>query len=234
MPIKHETELYKPIKRFFELQGFDVRGEVRNCDLVAVRGDEEPVIVELKKTFNLPLLIQGIDRLTGSGRVYLAVEQNKNGRAPHNLKWNELIRLCRMLGLGLITVRFYKTKPPFVEVLCDPSPYTPRKIVRRTASILAEFRERSGDYNTGGSSKRKLVTAYREKALHCAYALNQQGPLSVKQLREITGSSKAASILQKNFYGWYRRMERGIYALTPAGEQALVAFADVVKFWGTE
>lgn len=234
MPIEHETELYIPVKRFFEKQGFEVRGEVRNCDLVAVRGDEEPVIVELKKTLNLPLLVQGIERLASSGRVYLAVEQNRNGRAPHNLKWNDLIRLCRMLGLGLITVRFYKTKSPFVEILCDHSPYTPRKTVRRTKSLLAEFRERSGDYNTGGSSKRKLVTAYREKALHCAYAMKRYGPLSTKQLREITGSSKAASILQKNFYGWYRRVERGTYDITPTGEQALEAFCDVVKLWDRE
>lgn len=232
MPIQSETELYPPIKEFFERQGFEVRGEVKSCDLVAVRGDEEPVIVELKKTFNLPLLVQGIDRLKSSSRVYLAVEQNRNGKAPYNLKWSDLARLCRMLGLGLITVRFYKTKKPYVEPVCDPAPdapRTPRRLSHRTKSLLAEFRERSGDYNVGGSSKRKLVTAYREKALAIAAALHEHGPLTTKRLRELTGNPKAAVMLQNNFYRWFQRIERGTYELTPLGKEALVTFAAVIE-----
>ena len=47
MPLA-ETELYQPIKERFERAGFDVKGEVEGCDLVAVR-DGEIVVVELKK-----------------------------------------------------------------------------------------------------------------------------------------------------------------------------------------
>lgn len=229
MPIRSETELYLPVKAFFERRGFAVRGEVLSCDLVAVRDGEEPVIVELKKTFNLPLLIQGIDRLRSSSRVYLAVEQNRSGKAPYNLKWSDLERLCRMLGFGLITVRFYKTKKPYVEVVCDPTPYVPRKSARRTESLLSEFRERSGDYNVGGSSKRKLVTAYREKALDCAAAIRLHGPLTTKRLRELTGNPKAAALVRNNVYRWFHRIERGLYGLTPLGEEALVTYADVIE-----
>jgi hypothetical protein len=229
MPIQHETELYAPVKAFFEAMGYEVRGEVKNCDLVAVRGSEEPVIVELKRTFNLPLLIQGLDRLRTTELVYVAVEMNPNGKAPHGLSWGDLTRLCRRLGLGLITVRFYKTKKPFVEVQCDPDSYTPRRTLRRKEGLLLEFRERSADFNVGGSNKTKLVTAYREKALHCAWALNTYGPLNTKRLREITGSSKITAILQKNFYGWYRRVNRGTYELTPAGQEALRLYEAVVK-----
>ena len=43
-----ETELYLPIKRLLEAQGFEVKSEVKSCDVMAVRGSEAPVIVELK------------------------------------------------------------------------------------------------------------------------------------------------------------------------------------------
>ncbi|MDB5054667.1 MAG: hypothetical protein JWM44_2717 [Bacilli bacterium] len=228
MPIQSETELYPPIKLFLEKQGYEVRAEVKHCDLVAIRGDEPPVIVELKKTFNLPLLIQGIDRLQNSDHVYLATEQKIKGNAPYNLHWSELQRLCRMLGLGLLTVRFYKSKKPFVEVHCEPSTYVPRKNAKRSLAIITEFKERSGDYNVGGSSKRKLVTVYREKALLCASFLKQHGLLSTQQLREMTGNAKVTSLLQQNYYLWFKRVKRGCYELTPLGEEALMTFSHVI------
>ncbi|WJH34932.1 DUF2161 family putative PD-(D/E)XK-type phosphodiesterase [Paenibacillus sp. CC-CFT747] len=229
MAIKSETELYGPVKEFFERMGYEVKSEVRHCDLVALRGEEEPVLVELKRTFTLPLLIQGIDRLKQSTRVYVAVEQNAKGRAPHNLKWNDLQRLCRMLGLGLITVRFYIRRKPAVEVLCDPVPYTPALRKKSTERLLLEFKERSGDYNTGGSTRRKLMTAYREKALHCAHHLKVNGPSSTKLLREWTGNPKITLLLQDNYYLWFRRVSRGIYELTPLGEEALVQYEEVLR-----
>jgi hypothetical protein len=39
-----ETDLYLPIKRYLEWQGFTVKAEVKGCDVVAIRGDETPVI----------------------------------------------------------------------------------------------------------------------------------------------------------------------------------------------
>src|SRR5512137_2934537 len=68
-----EDMLYRPVKRFLERQGYEVKGEVCGCDLVGRRGDEPAVIVELKLRFNLTLLLQGVDRLALSERVYLAV-----------------------------------------------------------------------------------------------------------------------------------------------------------------
>jgi hypothetical protein len=133
-----------------------------------------------------------------------------------------------MLGMGLLTVRFYKTKKPFVEVHCEPSPYVPRKSAKRTAALITEFRERSGDYNVGGSSKRKLVTAYREKALQCAMFLKVHGPMSTRELRDKTGNTKVTGLLQKNYYFWFRRSKRGWYELSPLGEEALVTFSNVV------
>ena len=55
-----ETALYLPVKRFLEKLGFTVKGEVGGCDLVALSGDEPPIVVigELKLSFNLELGLQ--------------------------------------------------------------------------------------------------------------------------------------------------------------------------------
>src|SRR5262252_708718 len=70
-----ETSLYLPVKRFLESLGFEVKGEVCGCDLVAVRGDDPPLVVigELKLGFNLELVLQGINRMAACDQVWLAV-----------------------------------------------------------------------------------------------------------------------------------------------------------------
>src|SRR4051794_5426514 len=74
-----EQDLYKPVKRFLEDLGYEVKGEVRGCDVVAVRrGDDQgatepPIVVELKLAFTLGFVLQGIDRAAVTDLVYLAV-----------------------------------------------------------------------------------------------------------------------------------------------------------------
>ena len=92
-----ESDLYAPVKALLEGQGYVVKGEVRGCDVVGVRGNEPPVVVELKRVFGLGLVLQGVDRLALSDKVYLAV-----GQWPKQLK--NVRKLCRRLGLGLIVV----------------------------------------------------------------------------------------------------------------------------------
>jgi hypothetical protein len=55
-----ETSLYLPVKRHLESLGFTVKGEVGGCDLVALSGDDPPIVVigELKLSFNLELILQ--------------------------------------------------------------------------------------------------------------------------------------------------------------------------------
>lgn len=229
MSIRTETDLYAPIKAHFEQLGYDVRGEVNHCDVVAIRGDESPVIVELKKSLNIPLLLQGIDRQALSPHVYVAFELPRKGKAPHGATWADIRKLCQMLGLGMMTVQFFKTRKPRVEVVCHPEAYVPRLNKRAARQVVREFRERSGDYNVGGSTQRKLVTAYREKALQCAWLLKQYGPMSPKRLREMTGNPNTAGLLQKNYYRWFHRIERGVYSLSPLGEEAVSEYAHVVE-----
>ena len=95
MPL--ESDLYAPVKALLEGQGYVVKGEVRGCDVVAVRAGEPPVIVELKRVFGLGLVLQGVDRLAISDRVYLAI-----GQWPKRMR--NVKKLCRRLGLGLMVV----------------------------------------------------------------------------------------------------------------------------------
>jgi hypothetical protein len=74
-----ETDLYLPVKRHLEAQGYTVKAEVKGCDVVAVRGEEIPVIVELKQAMSLALLYQAVDRLTIAEHVYIAINRPKRG-----------------------------------------------------------------------------------------------------------------------------------------------------------
>jgi len=222
-----EAALYPPLKQFLERQGYQVKGEVRGCDLVARRGDEPPVIVELKLRFNLTLVLQGIDRLALTERVYLAVprpERHARG-GPLAPERPEIRKLCRRLGLGLILVGLTRKT---VEILEEPVPYRPRQAKSRALRLLDEFSRRVGDANVGGAVGVPVVTAYRQDALRCARVLSLYGPMRLGVLRALAGVPRAARILQRNVYGWFDRIERGTYRLTPEGDQALSRFAEAI------
>ena len=213
-----ETELYPPVKRFLEQQGYEVKAEVETCDVVAVRGLEAPVIVELKTGFTLALLLQGIDRQAITDAVYLAIAE------PKRALRNDLVKLCRRLGLGLMTVRGMN-----VEALADPSPYEPRRAPKRKTLLLKEFSLRAGDDNTGGSSKRPLMTAYRQDALRVARHIGAAGASKVADIRDATKVERSGAILRDDVYGWFSKQSRGIYGMSPSGEAALRQFAAVLR-----
>jgi hypothetical protein len=220
------VELYDPVKAFLEAQGYDVKGEVRSCDLVAVRAGESPVLVELKLRFSLSLVLQGVDRLALSDRVYLAVPK-PSGRRVSGPNANDATvrKLCRMLGMGLLTVDPAARKGSQVDVVVEPAPYRPRINAKRARLLLKEHERRLGDPNRGGSSKVKIVTAYRQEALRCAALLRINGPMAVAALRRDGDAPSAAGILQRNVYGWFERVSRGKYRLTEEGTRGLERFA---------
>jgi hypothetical protein len=205
-----ESDLYAPVKALLESQGYSVKGEVQGCDVVAVRGKEPPVIVELKRAFGIGLVLQGVNRLSLSDTIYLAV-----GTWPKNMR--DTKKLCRRLGFGLMIVDKDR-----VDVLLDPAPWAPRKNKRRVGRLLGEHARRVGDPNLGGSStKVPLMTAYRQQALRCAGLLATNGPMNAAVLSKQADAPKAAAILRADHYGWFERVERGIYALTPKGREGL-------------
>ncbi len=220
-----EQTLYPPVKALLEAQGYDVKGEVNGCDLVAIRGKESPLVVELKTSFTLALVFQGIARQGLSDNVYLAVPPFSR----RTTRKKDALALCRRLGLGLLTVRLEPA--PFVEALVDPAPYRPRRRKHAIGRLLREFQRRVGDPNQGGSTGRPIMTAYRQDALGCAAHLCRNGPTKAAVVAEETGVARARLIMYADHYGWFERAAatpRGVYGLTPKGHAALEQYADVV------
>ncbi len=215
-----ETELYPAIKSYLEGQGYEVKSEVGACDVVAMRGDAEPVIVEMKTAMSLSLFHQGVARQAVTDAVYIAVPRGSGKRFAKSLKDN--LGLCRRLGLGLITVRM---RDALVEVHLDPGPYAPRKTKQRRDRLLREFARRVGDPNAGGATRVGLVTAYRQDALRCAQHLSDEGPSKGADVAAATGVAQATRIMAADHYGWFERVSTGIYQLTPKGREGLVTYA---------
>lgn len=218
-----ETDLYPAVKRFLERAGFACKGEVCGCDIVAVC-DGAPVrlaIVEMKLGFNLDLVLQAVDRSRAADEVWLAVPATRRGRDRDR----RVHRLCRMLGFGLVAVDAAGGR---IEVLAEPGPYRPRPDHARRRQLLGEHARRRGDPSRGGSTRRPIMTAYRQRALACAAGL-LAGPGRPRELK--AAAADAGRILLLNAYGWFERMERGRYRLTGQGEAALQDY-DAVRYGG--
>jgi len=212
-PAPRETALYLPVKRFLEKLGFAVKGEICGCDVVALRGDEPPVVVvcELKLAFNLELLLQGVNRTAACDEVWLAVRMRARRGREHDPR---VRKLCRLLGFGLLGV----CAAGQVEVLVEPKPWRPRRDQHRRSRLISEHQSRVGDPARGGMSKMPIMTAYRQQALACAASLSN-GPRRTSEVKMIV--PQAPKILLHNVYGWFSRVERGVYTLTEAGTSAL-------------
>ena len=209
-----ETSLYLPVKRFLETLGFEVKGEICGCDLVALRGDGPPVVIvgELKLSFNLELVLQGVDRTAACDEIWLAIRGAARGRGREGDP--RVRKLCRLLGFGLLGV-WAKNQ---VEILVEPGPWRPRRDPQRRSQLVDEHRRRQGDPALGGSTRAPIMTAYRQQALACAAALSD-GPQRPRDMKAATPD--APTILLRNVYGWFIRVDRGVYALTDSGRAAL-------------
>ena len=219
-PVLKETDLYPPIKSLLERQGYEVKGEVGAADVVAVRGADAPVIVELKTGFSLSLFHQAVERQKITDAVYVAVPRRPGKSFIAMLRKNKA--LCRRLGLGLITVRM---KDRHVEIHVDPAPYKPRQMKGKKTKLLKEFSKRVGDPNVGGSTRRPLMTAYRQDALCCLNCLQGAGPMKAAIVAEQSGVERARRIMSDNHYGWFERIQTGIYGLSPNGYRAAIEYA---------
>ena len=212
-----ETELYAPVKAWLEALGYEVKAEIGPADVVALRGDEPPVIVELKTGFSLTLLQQAVARQAISDLVYVAVPRWSGKAGWRAFKGN--IGLCKRLGLGVLSVRL---EDNFVQLHCDPKPFVPRKSKQRKTRLLSEFAAREGDPNDGGT-RGKIVTAYRQDAERCAGYLCTHGPTKGAIVAREVGVKRATAIMAANHYGWFMRVNIGVYDLTDEGRNAIVA-----------
>ncbi len=222
-----ESDLFEPVQEYLTTQGYSVKAEVRHCDITAVK-DDELVVIELKKNLNITLLIQAANRQKFADSVYVAIATTPGKRLPRSFK--DACHLLKRLELGLILVSFLKTKSK-VEILFHPSEFQKKKSHKRRRSIIREICGRTGNFNTGGSTGKKLITAYRESAIHIACLLVEYDELSPAKLRQFGTSKITQRILSDNHYGWFERVKRGIYRLHPQGKKALEQYPDLVAHY---
>jgi hypothetical protein len=216
-----ESDLYPPLKEFLESQNYEVKGEVLNCDVTALRGEEEPLIIELKLSLNLEVILQAVDRLAYSSIVYIGVPESCRVLKK---KRKHLLKLMRMLGMGLLAIA-PERRTAKVNVLLEPAEYRPRKIKHKKERLLAEFANRKGDPNLGGSDTRQgRMTAYRQRTLALVEYLQEHGATKASVLAKELEEPKARNILYDNFYGWFDREGKGIYKLSEKGRQETPAW----------
>lgn len=225
-----ETDLYPPIRTLFVNKGFDVRGEVKDCDITAVKEDQL-VVIELKLSLTVDLLIQAAKRQRLTDQVYIAIPRPKNLRSK---RWADVCHLLRRLELGLIIVSF-SGKNRKAEIVFDPTSFdierSRRQNKRKRDGVMNEFKGRTSDQNIGGSSRTKLMTAYKENCIQIGAFLHTYGPLSAKQLTQMGTGPKTSSILNKNFYAWFERIKRGTYSISEKGQKEIKEHQELVNFY---
>ena len=215
-----ESDLYPAVKAHFQRQGYTVKGEVGAADVVARKDGAAPIVIELKLGFTITLLHQVVDRLAATEDVFVAVERPKS----HKLIQRNT-KLCRRLGVGFITVR---ARDLFLEVHCEPGPYNARVSKKKQVRLEKAFDRLDGDPNAGGATRHGLVTGYRQDALKCAAYLANAGAEKGAIVAKATGVPTATTIMRNNVYGWFQKVEKGVYALTKEGRKGLADWGDAV------
>ena len=226
-----ETDLYEPIRAFLEEEGYQVQAEVKGCDIAAVKNGQL-VIVELKKSFSLKLVYQGLERQSLTEQVFVAIPRPKKGAREKS--WKDMVKLLKRLELGLLTVAL-DSPLQTVDVVLEPSDSFAWKNRKKREKVQAELEKRQVDANVGGMTRRKIMTAFREKSIRVACILEKEGQLSLAEFRE-RGLEDCVGLLSKNYDKWFKRVEKGVYALSEKGKEALENedFAKVVAFYRNE
>lgn len=227
-----EENLSRPVEDFLISQGYTVRSEVEDCDIAAVK-DDVLLAVELKKNLTVKLLSQAVKRQKTADIVYIAVLKPKKLRMNSNLK--DIYHLIRRLELGLIWVSFRGDKS-FIEISVEPEAFDRKKSVvrndKKRQKIVNEIKNRHKNLNVGGSTQKKLVTAYREQAIFIACCLDRFGNMSPSALKKLgTDVKKTSSILYNNHYGWFDRIDRGVYGLNEFGKKGLQTYKELAVYY---
>jgi len=213
-----ECDMFLPIKEYLENLGYSVKAEVNNLDIMAIK-DDAVIVVEMKKQLTLKHLYQGCDRQRMFDNVYLAIF-DPGLKTVRSKAFKEKKHILHRLGLGLMLVNMDTYN---VTVIQDPKEYHYRRNKKKQKQLLSEYNNRKTSDNIGGSSKKKIMTVYREQVIEIAKNL-VDGPLTTKEIRELTNNEKTTNILYKNYYGWFERTDKGIYQLSDRGRVELIEY----------
>lgn len=220
-----ERDMYDLVKDHFEKAGYKVHGEVKNCDITATK-EGELIILEMKKSLTVDLLLQGVKRQRLADLTYLCIPKPK--KFSKNRKYREVLYLLKRLSLGLILV---DPAMDLLEVALEPQQFdmkrAQRSALKQRRRLEKEIQGRSLSLNAGGSRGAVLLTAYREEALKLLHLTGKFGQIAPKDGKKL-GLHKAPGILRDNYYGWFSHPSRGVYGLTPEGQQALKDHEDML------
>jgi hypothetical protein len=204
-----ESDMYEPVKQLLLTQGFVVRGEVKGCDVTAVKGDDL-WIVEMKLQFNMTLLFQAMERLKATDFVFVAIPRPKRA---NDKKYLVTQKVLTKLEIGLITVAL--DSPTLnTEIVLFPGGKNANRSNKKSSRIKYEAQNRISD-TTGGVTKQQISTAYRERCIKIACVIEAKG---AQRSRDFPRDS---SILRNNFYGWFKKTDDGSFELTAKGKKYL-------------
>ncbi len=146
-----ETELYAPVKKLFLSQGFDVKGEVKDIDVIAYHQDLM-IGVELKTKVSLKLIYQAIDRQKVLDQVYIAIP--KDAIYQSKSLYRNFTHLLKRLEIGLIIVN-----GDSAEVIIEAVPFdrnlSRSRYKKRKTMLDKELRLRKNNKNIGGTNGKK-------------------------------------------------------------------------------
>jgi len=228
-----EADMFLPIKNFFSSIGYSVNAEVKGCDIALIKNDEL-LLVELKKSFNITLLYQAMNRKKDASQVYVAIPRPKKVRDKN---YRAMLNILTKLEIGLITVAM-DSPTHAVAIVLQPPAIPGNKLLKGREKMLREIYGRTNDTNIGGSSKIKIMTAYREKSIKIACALHTLGEhATAPQLRRnYSCPPDTYQVMKRNFYGWFKFLGNAMFELTTKGKKMLISneFADTVKYYMDE
>ncbi len=127
-----ESDLYEPVKKWLEDNGYMVFSEVspryssRRADVVGINS-ESVSVVELKLSLSLDLLDQAVywAKRKYANYVFIAIPWNRKGSPRID---NDLVRyICEQFNIGVLFVQKYKN-----ELFVDEKPYIKPKYIRMT------------------------------------------------------------------------------------------------------
>lgn len=223
-----ESDLYAPVCKYFTSLGYDVQAEVKSCDLVAKR-DGETIVAELKKSFCLKLVYQAIERQSMTDLVYIVIPRPKCAKGS---QWNSMLKLMKRLDIGIITVAL-DSELKSIDVVSAPAGTAKPKSSVKQSSLNKEISDRNLHVNTGGVTKTKILTAYREKSIYILCLAEAFGEVSPAQINKIFNEAYAGNIVSRNFYGWFIKVSKGVYSISEEGHKILNGseYKEAIEFY---
>jgi hypothetical protein len=145
-----ETDLYYPIKDYFEKRGYEVYAEVIEADIVAVK-DTQIVVIEMKLNMNLKLLDQCWRWKNRANLVYAAI--------PCCCKYPWYVHHCLDRDeIGLIKIDFNYYGEAFIRNV--------ESKIERQGNFYPQWEKHLNlshqMNNVGGSKSSKIYTPYKQ------------------------------------------------------------------------